>query len=188
MRILDRQRYWSFFKAYVICYVSLVGLYIVIDAFSNLDEFTKRADGTVELFQVMGRYYLVHQSLFFDQLCGVIGMMAADLHRHLDAAEQRAACHAGRGDQHASRHPSGAGLVGDRQLFCRGEPGADHAAVRRRAGESRTMTTAQRTVHVSGRYDARKVLIHGVDADRATKTIFPFYATIPWRSSARSRT
>ena len=44
MRILDRQRYWSFVKAYVICYVALVGLYIVIDAFSNLDEFTKRAD------------------------------------------------------------------------------------------------------------------------------------------------
>ncbi len=56
MRILDNQRYWSFFKAYVICYVSLVGLFIVIDAFSNLDEFTKRADGVVELAQVMGRY------------------------------------------------------------------------------------------------------------------------------------
>ena len=75
--ILDRQRYWSFFKAYVICYVSLVGLYIVIDAFSNLDEFTKRADTSVELFQIMSRYYLVHQSEFFDRLCGVIGMMAA---------------------------------------------------------------------------------------------------------------
>ena len=29
----------------MICYVSLVGLFIVIDAFSNLDEFAKRADG-----------------------------------------------------------------------------------------------------------------------------------------------
>ena len=38
MQILDRQRYWSYIKAYVICYFSLVGLYIVIDAFSNLDE------------------------------------------------------------------------------------------------------------------------------------------------------
>ena len=66
MRILDHQRYWSFFKAYVICYVSLVGLFIVIDAFSNLDEFTKRADGVVEMSQVMGRFYLIHQSLFFD--------------------------------------------------------------------------------------------------------------------------
>ena len=55
MRILDRERYWSFFKAYVICYVSLVGLYIVIDAFSNFDEFTKRADGIVELLAGDGR-------------------------------------------------------------------------------------------------------------------------------------
>ena len=38
MRILDRQRYWAFLKAYVICFTSLVGLYIVIDAFSNFDE------------------------------------------------------------------------------------------------------------------------------------------------------
>ena len=77
LSILDRQRYWSFLKAYVICYVSLVGLYVVIDAFSNLDEFTKRADTSLELFQIMSRYYLIHQSQFFDQLCGVIGMMAA---------------------------------------------------------------------------------------------------------------
>ena len=61
MRILDRQRYWSFLKAYVICYVSLVGLYIVIDAFSNLDEFSKRAEG-VETLVAMGRFYLIHQS------------------------------------------------------------------------------------------------------------------------------
>ena len=75
--ILDRQRYWAFLKAYVICYVSLVGLYIVIDAFSNLDEFIKRAEGFGELLTVMGRYYLIHQALYFDQLGGVIGMMAA---------------------------------------------------------------------------------------------------------------
>ena len=76
MRILDRQRYWSFIKAYFTCYVSLVGLYIVIDAFSNLDEFMKRADGFVELIKVMGRYYLLHQALYFDQLGGVIGFDA----------------------------------------------------------------------------------------------------------------
>src|SRR4051794_20234079 len=77
MRILDRQRYWAFIKAYIICFVALVGLYVVIDAFSNLDEFAKRANGAVELFQVMGWYYLVHMSQFYDRLCGVIGMMAA---------------------------------------------------------------------------------------------------------------
>src|SRR4051794_34113645 len=76
MLILDRQRYWNFFKAYVICFVSLVGLYIVIDAFSNIDEFLKRADG-MKLLPVMGRFYLIRLSLFYDRLCGVIGMMAA---------------------------------------------------------------------------------------------------------------
>jgi lipopolysaccharide export system permease protein len=37
----------------------------------------------------------------------------------------------------------------------------------------------ERSVHVSGRYDAKGIMIHGVDADRATKTILPFYSTIP---------
>src|SRR5947209_1355065 len=76
MRILDRQRYWAFFKAYFICFTALVGLYVVIDAFSNLDEFAKRAGG-MELFRVMARFYLIHMTEFYDRLCGVITMMAA---------------------------------------------------------------------------------------------------------------
>ena len=77
LKILDRERYWSFFKAYVISFVSLVGLYIVIDAFSNLDEFTKIKSGVGELFRHMGYYYLVRVSFFYDRLCGVITMLAA---------------------------------------------------------------------------------------------------------------
>jgi lipopolysaccharide export system permease protein len=64
VRILDRQRYWSFLKAYVICYFSLGGLYVVIDAFSNLDEFTQRADGVVEPTRVICRFYFVRMSPF----------------------------------------------------------------------------------------------------------------------------
>ena len=77
MRILDRERYKAYFKAYFVCFTALVGLYIVIDAFSNFDEFSKRAEGVVGTFAIMGRYYLVHMSQFYDRLCGVIGMMAA---------------------------------------------------------------------------------------------------------------
>jgi lipopolysaccharide export system permease protein len=78
MRILDRERYWSFIKAYFICFTALVGLYVVIDAFSNLDEFAEVSDGsTVLLFQTMGRYYLIKMSLIYDQICGIITMMAA---------------------------------------------------------------------------------------------------------------
>src|SRR5262249_62201763 len=77
MRILDRERYKAYFKAYAVCFTALVGLYIVIDAFSNFDEFSKRAEGVVETFAIMVRFYLVHMTQFYDRLCGVIGMMAA---------------------------------------------------------------------------------------------------------------
>lgn len=77
LKILDRQRYWSFFKAYLVSFISLVGLYVVIDAFTNLDEFLKITSGTGELFRHMGYYYLVKTSFFYDRLCGVITMMAA---------------------------------------------------------------------------------------------------------------
>ena len=77
MRILDREHYGTFLKAYITCFVALVGLYVVIDAFSNLDEFFKRADGVSQLFQVMGSYYIVHMSQFCCRLCVGIGMMAA---------------------------------------------------------------------------------------------------------------
>ena len=77
MRILDRERYWAFIKAYFICFVALVGLYVVIDAFSNLDEFEEVSPSTLALFQNMGRYYLIKMSLIYDQICGIITMMAA---------------------------------------------------------------------------------------------------------------
>lgn len=76
LRILDRQRYWAFVKAYIICFFSLVGLIVVIDAFANLDEFAKVSSG-MGLLRRMSRYYLVRTSLLFDRLSGVIAMMAA---------------------------------------------------------------------------------------------------------------
>jgi lipopolysaccharide export system permease protein len=77
MLILDRQRYWSYLKAYFVCFVALVGLYVVIDLMTNLDEFWKVEEGGRGLLAFIARYYLVRLSLFFDRLCGVIGMLAA---------------------------------------------------------------------------------------------------------------
>src|SRR4051812_7239568 len=76
MRILDRERYWAFLKAYLICFTALIGLYIVIDAFSNIDEFSEVASGGA-LLRHIGRYYLVRMSAYYNQLCGIISMMAA---------------------------------------------------------------------------------------------------------------
>jgi lipopolysaccharide export system permease protein len=177
VRILDNQRYWSFFKAYVICYISLVGLFIVIDAFSNLDEFAKRADGIVEMSQVMGRYYLVHQSLFFDYLCGVIGMMAAIftvtwMQRN---NEQLAILAAGVSTHRAIRPVLVSSVIVSTFAV------ANQELIMPRFAEELAKShddDGQRTVHVTSRYDSRNIMFDAVDADRATKTLFPFYATL----------
>jgi lipopolysaccharide export system permease protein len=178
VRILDRQRYWSFFKAYVTCYISLVGLFIVIDAFSNMDEFTKRADGVAETLQVMARYYLIHQSLFFDYLCGVIGMMAAIftvtwMQRN---NEHIAILAAGISTQRAIRPVLVSSVIVSTFAVANQElimpPNAEELA-------KSHDDDGQRTVHVSGRYDSRSVMIDGVDADRGSKTILTIYTTIP---------
>lgn len=38
MTLIDRYLLTTWIKVYLICYISLAGLYVVIDAFSNLDE------------------------------------------------------------------------------------------------------------------------------------------------------
>ncbi len=176
LSILDRQRYWAFLKAYVICYVSLVGLYVVIDAFSNLDEFTKRADSIVEVFQIMSRYYLIHQSQFFDQLCGVIGMMAAIftvtwMQRN---NEQLAMLAAGISTHRAilpvlisSVIVSAISVVNQEAII----PYFGEELARRHDDDG------EQKVNVSSRYDSGGTMIHGRQADRATRTIMPFYAT-----------
>jgi lipopolysaccharide export system permease protein len=72
-----RKWYWTFLQAYVVCYIAMVGLFIVIDAFSNLDEFAKRADDIVGMAQVMGRYYLYELGYYSASFCGAVAVMAA---------------------------------------------------------------------------------------------------------------
>ena len=76
-RIFDRYLIDIFVRAFLICFSSLVGLYIVIDAFANLDEFSERSPGLFSLLATMGEYYLYRVSLFFDRLAGVITTIAA---------------------------------------------------------------------------------------------------------------
>src|SRR5262245_60300716 len=178
MRILDRQRYWAFIKAYIICFVALVGLYVVIDAFSNLDEFSKRANGAVELFQVMGWYYLVHMSQFYDRLCGVIGMMAAIftvtwMQRNNELIAMLAA---GIGTKRAIRPVLVAAVL------VSGVAVANQECILPELGEEVQRPAdddGRRTVIVYSRVDVNGIVIHGKDGFREARTIAPFHATIP---------
>lgn len=77
MRMLDRYMLRYFFHAYLICFVSVLGLYVVIDAFSNLDEFAEQKAGLAAMSLEMAKYYSYRLFLFFDQLSGIITMIAA---------------------------------------------------------------------------------------------------------------
>lgn len=179
MRILDRQRYWAFLKAYVICYVSLVGLYIIIDAFSNLDEFAKRADTSIELFRIMSRYYLVHQSEIFDRLCGVIGMMAAIFTvTWMQRNNEHLAMLAAGISTHRAIIPV---LVSSVivSTFAIGNQEVVMPYLGEELSRSHQDDGLQRVNVVSTRYDERKIMLLGKSADRATRTITKFDVTIP---------
>lgn len=183
MRILDRQRYWAFCKAYVIVFVSLVGLYIVIDAFTNLDEFLKVEDETLPLFKFMGHYYLVRASLFYDRLCGVITMMAAIftvtwMQRN---NEHLAMLAAGISTQRAIRPVLIAAVLVSGFAVLNQELIIPEVAeeLQRTPDDDGT-----RKVRTFSRRDVNQILIHGSAGQssnnyRDTQTIDPFEATFP---------
>jgi lipopolysaccharide export system permease protein len=65
-------------QVFTICFLSLTGLYIVIDAFGHLDNFSSYAekDGG-SLFGIMGTYYAYHSLAFFDGTSGILAMISA---------------------------------------------------------------------------------------------------------------
>lgn len=77
MHIVDRYLLRQYVKTFVICWFSLTGLYVVVDAFSNLDEFLAyAAQSNRKLLPVMGEFYLFRSILFFDRLSAILAMIA----------------------------------------------------------------------------------------------------------------
>lgn len=75
--ILDRYLLRQFIQIFVICFLSLTGLYVVIDAFSHLDNFTAYAEQHGSLLGVLGEYYGYRALGFFDRTSGILAMLAA---------------------------------------------------------------------------------------------------------------
>jgi lipopolysaccharide export system permease protein len=181
MRILDRERYWSFIKAYFICFTALVGLYVVIDAFSNLDEFAEVSESsTVQLFQRMGRYYLIKMSLIYDQICGIITMMAAIftvtwMQRNNELLAMLAA---GISTRRVIRPVLVSALAVSSLAVLNQE-----LIMPRYAEELQKPPDDDglQLVKVHARQDSNDVFINGGMADRATKTVTSFSATLTIR-------
>src|SRR5260370_39679069 len=77
MNLLDRLLIRSYLKAYVVCLVSLLSLYVVVDLFTNVDDFTVHHHGLGPVLSHIGSYYGYKISQIFDRLCEAIILLAA---------------------------------------------------------------------------------------------------------------
>ncbi len=76
MRILDWYVLGQFLRVFVICFLSLTGLYIVFDAFTNLEEFLRCVNEQRSLLELMGAHYGYQSILFFDRISGLLTLTA----------------------------------------------------------------------------------------------------------------
>ena len=75
--LLDRHMIYGYVKSYVFCLVSLMGLFIVVDLFTNLDDFTHQHKTMSDSFRHIGFYYANMTPRIFDRLCEAIVLLAA---------------------------------------------------------------------------------------------------------------
>lgn len=77
LRTLDGYILRSFFVNYLISLAAMMGLYVVLDLFFNLDEFIKSDITLWRLLRNLASFYGYNLLLFFLQLSGVITLFAA---------------------------------------------------------------------------------------------------------------
>ena len=77
MKLLDRYLLRQFVQIFVICFLSLMGLYLVIDLFGHLDSFSRQAEREGSLLKVIGQYYGYQSIGFFDRTSGILAMLSA---------------------------------------------------------------------------------------------------------------
>ena len=77
MLLIDRYLLRQFLQIFVICFASLTGLYIVIDAFSNLDRFLGSGADESGLLASVCEFYAYRTLTFFDWTSGILAMVTA---------------------------------------------------------------------------------------------------------------
>lgn len=77
LKIMDRQLVRGYFKSYAVCLISLLSLYVVVDLFTNLDDFVGHSKGIVVVVARIGSYYGYKVAQIFDRLCEAIVLLAA---------------------------------------------------------------------------------------------------------------
>lgn len=73
----DRYLFFKFLSAFGILYVSMFGLFVVIDGFTNVDAFQEDVSGTGAVLAKMGVYYAFQSLMFLDMTGSILAVIAA---------------------------------------------------------------------------------------------------------------
>lgn len=77
IKLIDRQMVRGYYKSYLVCVSSLLSLYVVVDLFNNLDDFTRQKSGLAAVARHVVQYYAYRVPQIFDRLCEAIVLLAA---------------------------------------------------------------------------------------------------------------
>lgn len=78
MYLINRYVLRLFFKVLLVCFISLTGLFVVIDAFGNLEEFISYGESNDGgLVRVLAEYYGARVLTFFDRTSALLALVAA---------------------------------------------------------------------------------------------------------------
>lgn len=75
--LLDRYLLHRYWQAFAVIFLALFGLYVVLDVFTNLDEFTRDSKGAGKLLFEMGSFYCFRACSFFESVGSLIAVMSA---------------------------------------------------------------------------------------------------------------
>src|SRR5437764_13702709 len=77
MKLLDRTLFFGYIRAYLYVLVSLLSLYVILDLFTNIEDFAQHVHGLPAVMEHIGKYYGYRVMQYFDRLCEAITLLAA---------------------------------------------------------------------------------------------------------------
>ena len=89
MGIIDRYLLRQFLKTFLICFLSLMGLYVVIECSTNMEEFMRCGEKMGGVLKFIGPYYSYRTFRLFRPHQQHAGADFGDVHGFLDSTSQR---------------------------------------------------------------------------------------------------
>lgn len=79
LTLFDRYLLWRYWHAYFITFIALMGLFVIIDAFGNVDEFARDGAKISQILTNIVQYYSYQGCVFFKAVGGVVTCLASML-------------------------------------------------------------------------------------------------------------